>query len=98
MSVKKAPVKDSEVERRGTAIYKQLRKKLEAEHWGDVVVIDIYSGDYEVAPDDLTATLRMFERRPHAMTWGTRIGIGWIYQMSPRMTLEYYQAHGYPHE
>ena len=98
MSDKSSKTPPSEISTKGEAIYEKLREKLEADHWGDVVVIDIFSGDYEIAPDDLTATLRMFERRPHAMTWGTRIGIGWIYQMSPRMTLEYYQAHGYPHE
>ena len=98
MSEKSSKVSPSEISTKGEAIYEKLMEKLEAEHWGEVVVIDIYSGDYEVASDDLTATLRMFERRPDAMTWGTRIGIGWIYQMSPRMTLEYYQAHGFPHE
>ena len=98
MSINRAPVAKGEISRRGKTIYSLMRKKMEAERWGEVIVIDIHSGDYEVGPDDLTATLRMFERRPHAMTWGTRIGIGWIYQMSPRMTLEYYQAHGYPDE
>lgn len=87
MSVKKAPVKDSEVERRGKAIYKQLRKKLEAEHWGDVVVIDIYSGDYEVASNDLAASMQMFQRRPNALTWGERIGGGALYYLGEKISL-----------
>ena len=87
MSIKRTPVKGSEIERRGSVIYKQLRKKLEREHWGEIVVIDIHSGDYEVAPDDLTATLRMFERRPHALTWGERIGGGGVYSFGFRLSL-----------
>ena len=87
MSIKKVPVKESEIERRGTTIYNLLRKKLAAEHWGEIVVIDIHSGDYEVAPDDLTATLRMFDRRPHALTWGERIGGGGVYYLGERISL-----------
>lgn len=98
MSERRSEVSPSEISAKGKAIYEKLREKLEAEHWGDVVVIDIFSGDYEVAPDDLTATLRMFERRPDALTWGDRIGDGGVARFSPRMTLEYYQAHGFPHD
>ena len=98
MSEKSSKVSSSEISAQGKTIYEKLRKKLEAEHWGEVVVIDIFSGDYEVAPDDLTATLRMFERRPNAITWGDRIGGGGVVRLSPRMTLEYYQAHGFPDE
>ena len=87
MSIKTAPVKHSEIERRGKEIYCRLRKKLEAEHWGDVVVIDIFSGDYEVASNDLAASMQMFERRPYALTWGERIGGGAIYYLSERISL-----------
>ncbi len=98
MSEKSSKVSPSEISTKGEAIYEKLREKLEAEHWGEVVVIDIFSGDYEVGPDDLTATLRMFERRPQALTWGDRIGGGGVARFSHRMTLEYYQAHGFPDE
>ena len=58
----------------GKGMYARLRPQLEAEHWGKMVVIDVNSGDYEIADDDLTATLRLFERRPSALTWGERVG------------------------
>ena len=58
----------------GKGMYARLRPQLEAEHWGKMVVIDVTSGDYEIADDDLTATLRLFERRPAALTWGERVG------------------------
>ena len=88
MAIKRTPVKSSEIERRGTAIYSLLRKKLEAEHWGEVVVIDIHSGDYEVASNDLAATMRMFERRPHALTWGERIGGGGVHYLRTRISFD----------
>ena len=63
-----------EVARLGKEIYARVREALEANEWGRMVVIDVNSGDYEVADDDLTAILRLLERRPGAMTWGERVG------------------------
>ena len=82
-------IKAEEVETHGHARYLELQEQLEAEYYGQIVVIDIYSGDYEVAPDDLTATLRMFERRPEALTWGERVGGGAVYYLGERITLEH---------
>ena len=67
-------VAKTDIARIGKGMYAKLRLQLEADHWGKMVVIDVNSGDYEIAEDDLTATLRMFERRPDAMTWGERVG------------------------
>lgn len=79
-------ITSAEIEARGHARYLELQEQLEADHFGQIVVIDIFSGDYEVAPDDLTATLRMFERRPGGLTWGERIGGGGVYQVSERIS------------
>ena len=68
----------------GQAMYEQMRAEMEATQWGRVVVIDVNSGDYEIADDDLTATLRMFERRPNALTWGELVGSPAIYYMPQR--------------
>ena len=43
---------------------------MEANHWGKMVVIERQHRDYEIADDDLTATMQLFERKPNAMTWG----------------------------
>ena len=60
---------------RGQAIYeKQIRHVLGHEDKGKFVVIDIYSGDYEIHERDADATLRLLERRPDAMTWAVRVG------------------------
>ena len=80
-------ITSAEIEARGHARYLELREQLEADHFGQIVVIDIFSGDYEVAPDDLTASLRMFARRPEGLTWGERIGGGGVYYLGERFSL-----------
>ena len=65
----------------GKAVYEEIRTQLEETHKGKIVVIDVKSGDYEISDKDLDATLRLFERRPDALTWGERIGYPAIYEM-----------------
>ena len=48
---------------------------------GDFVVIDIHSGDFEVDSDDVTATMRLMERRPDAITWAVRVGFPAAYNL-----------------
>ena len=71
----------------GKAMYEELRADMEANHWGRMVVIDVNTGEYEVADDDLTATLRLMERVPGAMTWGELVGHPAPYRMSTLVTL-----------
>ena len=52
----------------GKAMCEELCADMEANHWGRMVVIDVNTGEYEVDDDDLTATLRLMERVPSAMT------------------------------
>ena len=70
----------------GRALYEGLRSEMEASHWGRMVVLDVNTGDYEVADDDLTATLRLKERNPDAVTWGERVGHPAPYRMSQLIT------------
>ena len=64
-----------EVAARGDAIYRdQILPEIEPPPKGTFVVIDIESGDYEIDERDLTATLRLLERRPAAMTYAVRVG------------------------
>ncbi len=69
MSVKKKYVPEV-----GRKMYEKMRAEMEANHWGKMVVIDVNTGDYEIADDDTTATLRLIERRPNAITWGELVG------------------------
>ena len=67
-------VKSKYVPEVGKAMYEKIRAEMEANHRGKMVVIDVNTGDYEIADDDLTATMRLFERRPNAITWGELVG------------------------
>ena len=83
-----------EIARLGKQIYARIRDKMEASEWGRMVVIDVNSGDYEVADDDLTALLRLIERRPDAMTWGERVGYRTPYFLNraPQQLADYRKA------
>lgn len=83
----------------GKKIYEGIREEMEANHWGELVVIDIHSGDYEVGEyeggkSDVKLTKRLLERRPDAYTWAELVGseryisarLGW------RGTMEYLAA------
>ena len=64
-----------ELESRGEAIYRErIRHLVEPHETGKFVVIDIYSGDYEIDERDADASVRLLSRHPEAMTWAVRIG------------------------
>ena len=69
----------------GQAIYNEkIREKMGPEDKGKLVVIDIYSGDYEVDYDDAAALFRLIGRRPDAFTWAVRVGYRTPYVMGFR--------------
>ena len=71
-----------EVESRGEATYaKRIRDKVDPEHRGKFLVIDIESGDYEMDADDLTATQQLLATHPHAVIYGLRIGFPTAYRI-----------------
>ena len=81
-------VKGDYVAKVGEAMYEKMRAEMEANHWGKMVVIDVNTGDYEIADDDLTATIRLFERRPNAISWGELVGYpAPYYMLTPGMDL-----------
>lgn len=52
-----------EIEKRGEEIYAQhILAKTTAADKGKLVVIDVTTGDYEIADEDITASLRMLEK------------------------------------
>jgi len=49
----------SEIVSRGRAIYEsQLREKLEREHFGEYLVIDVDTGEFDIDADRLSASKR----------------------------------------
>ena len=72
-----------ELESRGEAIYlERIRHLVEPHEEGKFVVIDVYSGDYEIDERDAVASVRLLSRHPEAMTWAVRIGYPSAYTWS----------------
>jgi hypothetical protein len=71
----KASDSSEEVARRGEEIYERdIRSRVESEHRGKFLVIDIGSGDYEIDGNALDATHRVMARHPDGERYLVRIG------------------------
>ena len=79
----------NETRAKGKAIYdEKIRHIVEADptQKGRVVVIDIYTGEYEIADTDWEARRRLEKRCPDAYTWTERVGYPAAYKISgPRL-------------
>ena len=69
---------------RGKQIYQQYSEELESQHKGKIFVVDIETGNYEIADEDLVATEHLLAKNPDAVTYGLRIGFGPIYKLGFR--------------
>lgn len=64
-----------EISRRGKELYeRRIRADVESGHAGKFLVVDVTTGEYEVADDDMTASDRAMEKNPDAVLYGIRIG------------------------
>jgi hypothetical protein len=64
-----------EIAARGKAIYEQqIRGKVEPEHIGKYLVIDVETGEYETDEDGVAVSQRAYAKRPGALLFGMRIG------------------------
>ena len=68
---------------RGEAIYEtQLRATLDTpENNNKILVIDVESGDYEIAEDRITASNRLKAKHPDSKRFVMRIGYASIYKV-----------------
>jgi hypothetical protein len=83
-SVKRRYSKE-EFAKRGDAIYeRQVRAHLKAEDEGKFAAIDIDSGAYEVATDELEACEKLSTRLPNAQIWLVRIGSRYVHRFGGR--------------
>ena len=74
---------NEEIARRGEEIYAaRLRSVLEKEHHGEVVIIDVESGDYEIGQDSLAANKRALAKHPGAALYGIRVGFPFVESIS----------------
>jgi hypothetical protein len=70
-----------EFARRGDEIYdREILPKLKTEDKGKLVAIDIETGDYEIARDELAACDRLSARHPDAQIWLRRVGSRYVYR------------------
>ncbi|MFC1806052.1 hypothetical protein ACFL09_03635 [Planctomycetota bacterium] len=61
--------------RRGQAYYAEhLREKLEPEHNGEFVALDVESGDYGMDADEMAAIQRVRARHPDRVFYVLRVG------------------------
>lgn len=64
-----------EIAARGLELYERsIRSRVEPEHTGKYLVVDIESGDYELDEDPTTVTERAAARWPGAPLYGLRVG------------------------
>ncbi len=59
---------------RGKEIYKRIKNKLEPEHKGEFIAIEIDTGDYFVGKDPIEADEKAREKYPDAVFFLARIG------------------------
>jgi hypothetical protein len=75
-----------EIAAREKAIYEQqIRGKVEPEHTGKYLAIDVETGDYEMDEDGVAVSERAYAKRPGAPLFGMRVGYpAWGYLGSSR--------------
>jgi hypothetical protein len=77
-----------EIGKRGRQWYAQtIRAQVETpENIGRIVCIDIETGDFEIADENLTAAERLQSRHPDAAIYGIRIGYNAVYALGGILT------------
>ena len=74
-----------EFARRGDEVYQtRVRPHLKAEDEGKFAAIDIETGAYEIAEDELEACDRLHVRLPRAQIWMVRIGFRYVHRFGGR--------------
>jgi hypothetical protein len=65
------------------ALYeREIKAKVEPEHIGKIIAIDVESGDHELGDTVLTATKPLRSRRPNGRFFALRVGYDAVYALS----------------
>jgi hypothetical protein len=73
--------KVSSLARQGEEIYdREIRPRLGPEDHGKVVAIEVETGDYEIARDEIAADDRLRARHPQASFWFRKVGSRHFYR------------------
>lgn len=71
----------NEIARLGKEIYRRdIQRRVEADHVGEVVAIDVDSGDYALGANAIAASERLRNQRPDAHVWLMRVGHRTLYR------------------
>lgn len=74
-----------ETARLGDEIYERdIRSQVEADHHGEIVAIDVNSGDFAVAESVTAAWERLVSLRPDGGFWFVRVGYPAVYHLGGR--------------
>jgi hypothetical protein len=77
-----SPDRQAETADRGHQIYDaQIRSQVEADHHGEIVAIDVLTGDFAIAIDSLTAAKQVLENHPNAQIFCIRIGYRAVHRL-----------------
>ena len=76
-----------EVVRRGREIYeREIRAKVEPEHNGEFLVVDVTTGSYEVSESDVAASDLALKKNPDAVLYLMRVGRPAAYRIGVGLT------------
>lgn len=76
-----------EVVRLGREIYERdIQTKVETEHDGEFLVVDVTTGSYEVDENDVAASDRTLEKNPDAVLYLMRVGHPAAYRIGAGFT------------
>lgn len=79
MTVRQPRHTKEEAARLGDEIYdRDIKAKVEADHKGKYIAINIETGTWEMDADEIVAGDRLRVHVPDAQTWMTRVGYGYI--------------------
>lgn len=75
MDVQAVEIDKDEIALRGQGIYDQtLKEKLERDHRGEIVAIDVETGDYFLGKTSIEATKKAEQKYPNAVFYVVKIG------------------------
>lgn len=76
-----------EIARRGEHIYDtEVRRKVEHEHIGKFLAVDIETGEYEIDPNEVAAMDRAATRNPTGARYLIRIGFRAAHRLGGRLS------------
>ena len=75
MNIPAVEIDKDEIALKGQRIYDQnLREKLEKEHWGEIVTIEVETGDYFLGKRGIEAIKKARGKYPNAVFYSVKIG------------------------